>query len=95
LNWDTFNRRLSFRLICLFTIIIISSVISAPSNVNGQTKASYYYDGLNYNDNSYYSKALLLEICDNGVDDEGDGFIDYQDVVDCPPSPPEEQQPAP
>lgn len=82
------------RLIYLISIsIIISPVISAPSNVNGQTETSYYYYGLNYNNSSYYSKVLLLEICDNGVDDEGDGFIDNKDVIDCPPpSPPDERQ---
>ena len=34
--------------------------------------------------NTEGSTATIPEICDNLVDDDGDGLIDNQDAIDCP-----------
>jgi len=31
----------------------------------------------------FFSFAYTQEICDNGIDDDGDGLIDLNDVTDC------------
>jgi hypothetical protein len=76
LVFDTSSHRIFVRLICLFAIFtIISSVISGPINVIGQTEQP------------------PDEICDNEVDDNGDGVVDGQHEGCGPQGHEEEGQP--
>ncbi|MCC6459120.1 MAG: gliding motility-associated C-terminal domain-containing protein [Saprospiraceae bacterium] len=35
-------------------------------------------------ENQYCAEVICPEICDNGLDDDGDGYVDCYDVSDCP-----------
>ena len=52
------------------------------ANQAGEYKA-YYYDNVGCVDSSFFTVNVVIpEICDNGIDDDGDGLIDCDDP-DC------------
>ena len=81
------NRGPGPKLASLSTLfIIILSAVGTPVSLNGQREGNFPLVDERANEslvNEGQTTELIAEICDNSVDDDGDGLVDYDDE-DCP-----------
>lgn len=66
----------------IFQIIILSSIIILTSNILLYNPDFLYISAEIQNSSTSFLQTND-EICNNNVDDDGDGLIDAADILDC------------
>ena len=82
------------------TLLALLFIISTFVSFHPQDGASTLFEGGGEGEstsggNTEGSTSTTPEICDNLVDDDGDGLIDNQDAIDCPATPGQVPPPTP
>ena len=90
------NHKPLFGTLLAFLFIISTFVSFLPQDGTASTLFENGEEGEStFGGNTLGSTSTIPEICDNLVDDDGDGLIDNQDAIDCPATPGQALPPTP